>query len=168
MHQKDKLFEEMNWHDNHVHGFALQEGKDGTGELLMDIDHITKWLCEDGGTFAFMIAPSTLTFHEVFNLKINVDYANPSMAIAPLSIHEIRRESFQYQNGCASYRWHIVLNSPIGEISFEAPGFSQRARGEAVKSKSQCLTPEVRSSSTFSASRHPGTCDMPLGSDASD
>jgi hypothetical protein len=150
--QKDRSFEEMNWHDNHVHGFTIQEGADGTGELLLDIDHITEWLCQ-GNTFAFLIAPATLTFHQVFNLVIDIDYTSPSKAIAPLSIHRVHRESFQYPNGHSSYKWRIELNSPRGEMSFEAPGFSQRATGDTIKSESQRLSPAVRALQAFGTSR---------------
>jgi hypothetical protein len=143
--QKMNVFEEMGWHDNHVHAFTIRAGNDGTGELLLDIDHITEWLCEENGAYAFMIVPSTLTFHQVFNLVVAIDYASPSMAIAPISIHEIHREPLQYANGYASYKWRIELNCPTGEISFEAPGFSQLARAGAIKSQSQCLSTEARS-----------------------
>lgn len=38
-------FGEGNWHDNAIHGFRVVEGPDMcSGELILDIDHITEWL----------------------------------------------------------------------------------------------------------------------------
>ena len=140
-----QAFEQMNWHDNHVHALAIDAGENGTGELVLDIDHITEWLCGEGNSFAFMVVPSTLTFHEVFNLAIAINYATPSIAIGPFSIHQVHRESIQYSNGYSSFKWRIELNCPNGEITFEAPGFSQSARGKPVRSEKQFMSAEERS-----------------------
>jgi hypothetical protein len=142
--QTEKAFSEFNWHDNHVHAFTIESGVDGTGKLLLDIDHITEWLCEEPVDYAFMVAPATLTFHQVFNLTVSIDYSSPSMAIAPFSIHQIHREALEYPTGYASFKWRIELNSPSGEISFEAPSFSQHVRSEAQRSKNQWLSREAR------------------------
>ncbi len=138
-------FEQMNWHDNHVHALAIEAGEDGTGKLVLDIDHIAEWICCSDNSFAFMIVPSTLTFHEVSNLAIAINYAARSIGVTPFSIHQIHREPIQYPNGYATFKWRIELNCPDGEITFEAPSFSQISRCNAIRSEKQFLSVEERS-----------------------
>jgi len=40
----DADFSDLSWHDNSVHAFRVIEGKDGAGELFLDIDHIVEWI----------------------------------------------------------------------------------------------------------------------------
>ena len=42
----DQQFNQMSWHDNHVHGFRLVAGTDGSGELILELDHIVEWIRE--------------------------------------------------------------------------------------------------------------------------
>jgi hypothetical protein len=37
-------FEEMSWHDVHVHGLRIRAGDENGGELELDIDFIVEWL----------------------------------------------------------------------------------------------------------------------------
>nr|CAP48331.1 putative integron gene cassette protein [uncultured bacterium] len=137
-------FEEMNWHDNHVRGFSIREGKSGAGELVLDIDYITQWNCEPDHSYSFLIQPATLTFHEASDLVITLNYASMTLALVPPAIHSISREPYQYPNGYREFAWRIEFNVPNGEITFKASSFSQQARGEAAKSDSQFLPAEVR------------------------
>jgi hypothetical protein len=128
-------FEHLSWHDNHIHAFRIVEGSDGSGELVLDIDHILQWI-PGNPTYSFQVAPAVLTFHEVFALRVLVDYTVPSAAIGPASIHEITREP--------QGLWRIVLNWPSGEISFTSPGFTLRLSGPVVETCAQHLSPEER------------------------
>jgi hypothetical protein len=70
-------FDEMSWHDNHVHSLRVLEGENGAGELLLDLDYILEWLkCTD--SMRFDLVPATLRFTGVTNLRIFLDYASPS------------------------------------------------------------------------------------------
>lgn len=65
-------FEQMGWHDCTIYGMALKEGDDVlSNELYFDIDYIFKWIYpeQDESSFSFWIAPCTLIFKQVFNLK---------------------------------------------------------------------------------------------------
>src|SRR5580765_4389158 len=77
-------FDTMSWHDCHVYGFALEEKEHGTGDLILDIDFIVEWLCHTDRHFEFRIAPATLTFHNIFGLRFELDYT--SAAISPFAI----------------------------------------------------------------------------------
>jgi hypothetical protein len=139
-HWTDQEFADLSWHDNHIHGFRILEGEDGTGELLLDIDFILQWLCDaESKECTFRIAPATLAFRQVSDLRITLDYVSESAVVAPVSIGEIRREPRVYPNGFSSYHWRIELNWPSGLIEFEASGFSQELRAEPVLTDVQFL-----------------------------
>lgn len=74
-------FERLSWHDNHVHGLRIVEGEHGSGELVLDIDHIVEWLPPVEGSCRFLLAPATLTFHEVYDLRIEIDYTAPATQV---------------------------------------------------------------------------------------
>jgi hypothetical protein len=130
----------ISWHDNHVHGLVFRAGPDGTtGDLLLDLDFITEWLHPKPGSLQFRVAPATLSFREVSDLRIELDYAQPQAAMTPFSIGELSRETFIFPNGYLSYRWHIAVNCPSGSIEFISPGFHQALRGPARLSDTQVL-----------------------------
>jgi hypothetical protein len=135
-------FDEMSWHDNHVHGLRIREGHHGHGELDLDIDYILEWLCPNEGTFAFRVAPATLTFINVFDLRIEIDYAAATAGITPFSIDGITREA---AGSGGDPRWTLELNWPKGAISFTASGFRQILRAPAIVTSSQTLTEHERS-----------------------
>ena len=137
----DAHFDQMNWHDNHVHGIGIREGQWGAGELSLDIDYILEWLPAKDGTVAFRIAPARLTFSEVTDLRIDLDYASASAGLGPFSMDGISR---------AGNAWTITVNWPPGSITFSAAGFVQTLTGSPVVSKAQCLTAKERTSSGLS------------------
>jgi hypothetical protein len=137
-------FDSMSWHDNHVHALRLVEGADGTGDLILDVDHIVEWLSAPDHGFRFRILPVTLTFHGVFFLHMSLDYATPTAAFGPFMIHGIERRLEQRER-CAAQLWKIDISWPQGQLEFEARGFTQRGFGEPILSEGQSLTPQQRS-----------------------
>jgi hypothetical protein len=137
-------FSEMSWHDNHVHGFSIRGGEHGSGELILDLDYIVEWICGVGERAQFRVAPATLAFQQVTDLRIDLDYASVTAALGPFSIGEIRREPIQYPTGWTTYRWTIDVNWPRGAITFQAPGFTQVLRGPAMVTSEQWLDPAER------------------------
>jgi hypothetical protein len=77
-------FEDLGWHDNHVHGFAIREGEYGAGRLVLDLDYICEWRCGVDRRCTFMLAPADLVFRDVTELRINVDFKD--LSLGPLSI----------------------------------------------------------------------------------
>lgn len=139
----DSQFEEMSWHDNHVHGLRIRKGEYGCGELELDLDYILEWLRPTETTFAFRLAPATLTFLDVFGLRIEIDYAAPGAGMTPFSISEITRE--RSPDG-GMPQWKIELNWPQGAISFSAAGFKQTLRAAPIVSGCQSLGHQERAS----------------------
>ncbi|MDZ4076523.1 MAG: hypothetical protein U1E04_17440 [Hylemonella sp.] len=141
-------FEGNRWHDNAIHGFRMVEGADGcSGELVLDIDFIVEWLSPESGNnaFSFRIAPADLTFHDVTELVISIDYASSTAALQPMTIHEIHREAVTYQNGHSSFAWRLEINWPRNSsISFSSSGFTQVLRKQPISSGAQYLRPSER------------------------
>ena len=135
-------FDEMSWHDNHVHALRILPGAHGAGELVLDIDYIAEWIRQADG-IRFRLVPAMLRFTEVTHLRISLDYAASSAALGPFSIHAIERRAEQRERHVAQV-WRIQVNWPVGEISFEASGYEQKATGTAVVSSQQVLSPAER------------------------
>jgi hypothetical protein len=138
-------FETLSWHDVHVHGLRLDTFREseGSADLVLDIDYILQWH-KTGTSFEFTICPATLRFHEVFALRVSLDYAGPTAGMCPFSIDGIERERLVFPTGFTSYRWRIPVNWPRGEIEFQAPGFTQMLAGTPRLHSRQWLAPETR------------------------
>jgi hypothetical protein len=135
----DAEFEGMTWHDNHVHALRIVQGEHGSGQLILDIDHILEWLPSAGGGFRFRIARAELRFLEVSSLKMSVDYAAPSAAFGPFALSAIERRTETRPRYNATI-WTLTLNWPVGQIAFEATGFEQHLVTEPVVTDRQWLT----------------------------
>lgn len=136
-------FETLSWHDCHVYGFTLEEGEYGTAELAFDLDFIVEWLCHPGPPWRFRVAPATLTFHKVFGLRFELDYATPGAGMTPFSLAGVERED-GYPGASPSVRWRLPINWPSGMITFESPGFTQRLRRPPILVDRQRLLSEER------------------------
>ena len=134
----------MSWHDNHVHALRVVAGKHGAGELILDLDYILEWIPGAEGGFQFSLLPATLAFLEVTNLRMSLDYATPTAALGPFSIHAIERHIEPRERYVANL-WTISINWPSGEITFEAQGFEQRGVAPPVTSPNQWLSASQRS-----------------------
>jgi hypothetical protein len=139
-------FENLSWHDCHVYGFRLEEREHGTAEVEFDIDFIVEWLCHDDRSFEFRVAPATLTFHDVFGLRVELDYATVGAGMTPFSIAGIEREDMKYPGGHVAFRWRLPINWPSGVIAFESSGFTQVLRRVPILVGRQALLPHERRS----------------------
>ncbi|NNE84896.1 MAG: hypothetical protein HKN28_13110 [Alphaproteobacteria bacterium] len=135
-------FDDMSWHDNIIYGLQFDMGDafqgDWRHELSFDIDYIADWVKGGERGVQFMVAPATLTFHDVTDLRIDVDFgeSNSRNAINDLSIAGITRTLVDDKQRFPDddyFRWRIELNLPEGsEITFGARGFTQTLRAEPI------------------------------------
>ena len=149
-HTSDADFDRLSWHDDTVYGLRFDVGDpsrgDWHGDLVLDIDHIVEWVCGGAGRARFRVAPATLAFHDVTDLRIAVDWGDSGgrTALNALSIGAISREPVADQRVCLDrpyYRWRIDLNLPPGGgIAFGASGFTQTLRAEPVLLDEQRLS----------------------------
>jgi len=150
-------FERMSWHDNIVYGMQFHVGDafkgDWRHDLSFDIDYIAEWVrsgepgrdSSSGSGMRFRVAPATLTFHEVTDLRIGVDFGDSdcATAITELSIAGITREAVDDPQRFPAgdyFRYRIGFNLPQGgEIAFGARGFTQTLRAAPVLCDEQRL-----------------------------
>jgi hypothetical protein len=127
----DEDFESMSWHDNHVHGMRILNPYEGYDfDLVLDIDHILEWM-KTGKYFKFMVAPATLTFHDVDKLIIDLGLSYKEHLV----IDSIEREEITAEYG-RRFRWRINIQSLMGgkknTIAFNVHGFTQKLTKEPV------------------------------------
>ncbi|MFW5426636.1 MAG: hypothetical protein ACKE8R_05245 [Methylophagaceae bacterium] len=145
MMQCPDKFEEYSWHDNPIHGFRIIEKENCVGDLVLDIDYITEWLCSEENGYNFRIAPADLVFEDITDLVISLDYESCSASMTPPSIHEIRCKSKIYSNGYKSFEWFIEINWPSNcFIKFNSPKFKQALRKKPILSNDQVMNPNER------------------------
>ena len=148
-------FEKFSWHDCRIWGLEFQSGDpdegDWTSDLIVDIDFILEWICRlEGAPTQFRVAPATLAFHGVTDLKINIDWVSTGFQVAlqEIFIDRIDREPIQDQKIFLDrpyYKWTIRLNSPKqGEIVFGAVEFTQTLRAEPILTDKQSLALRYR------------------------
>ncbi len=143
-------FADLSWHDNMLYGWRFDVGDPEIGtwhsDFVLDIDHIVEWVCGTEGSVMFRVAPATLVFHDVTDVKIGIDWGDSGhrTALHPVSIDRITRAPIEIQQICLDrpyYRWQIVLNWPRGgELSFGASDFTQTLRAAPVLQEQQQLT----------------------------
>jgi hypothetical protein len=148
-------FDSFAWHDCHIWGINLRPGdpveQEWASDLEIDIDFIADWVCGSDGAAQFSVAPATLSFHGVTDLRIAMDWGDTGgqVALQAASIDRIEREPVPHQKVFLDqpyYRFRLCLNAPkAGEITFCGVGFTQQLRAEPVRSDRQHLSARERS-----------------------
>lgn len=143
-------FENMGWHDAQLHAVAFADNPDSwTGDLLMDVDYIFKWHdpTPPDDFFSFHIAPCTLIFKNVFELKLNLNTGDFNIGPNEIERIQMQKELKEEYNEEVT-RWMIHLQT--GYITFIADGFTMHVRQEPILTRSQVLTAEQRKGISFS------------------
>ncbi len=111
----DTDFEKMGWHDSNIYKIGLTE------DLALDIDYILQWNKPDieGLPFTFWVAPATVVFKKIRNLRFELDTAfNNTFEIENIEKNET--------DGGTS--WTIITRQ--GDIGFISEGYTQYIRQE--------------------------------------
>ena len=148
-------FDPFCWHDDPVYGLALRLGdpaaNDWRSDLVLDIDHIVEWVRTED-RIRFRIAPATLVFHGVSDLRIDVDWGMRGWQVAPSlpTIDRIERERVREGEqriflDRPYYAWRVAFASPTGgSISFGAVGFDLALRREPTLEDEQRVPASLR------------------------
>ncbi|MGH9908736.1 MAG: hypothetical protein ACRD8U_24520 [Pyrinomonadaceae bacterium] len=139
-------FEQMGWHDVRIHAVAfLPEAY----ELALDIDYIFEWInpAPDKTYFKFWIAPATLVFENVNDLRIDLE---PHLGVELQGIERTepqKPKNVDYID--REIEWHWKLDTPSGEISLRSVGYKQYIRQDPVLTRGQVLDSEARGGFSF-------------------
>ena len=142
-------FEQMNWHDNRLHGIGFAYEIDPFSiELKLDIDYIFKW-CGFGNEpspSGFWISPSTLVFEHPSTMQLEVR-GNSEQYIIEITRDRPRQAS---EKRLRTWRWEVALNISNG-FSFRSSGFMQFTRRQPifVPTPRQSLDLDQRGSISF-------------------
>ena len=137
----DADFEQLSWRDCHLWGLGFHAGdaNDLASELVFDIDFIVDRIeGQEGKPPRYRVAPASLIFEEVTDLRIGLDWGNSGfpLSINPPSIEAIERECVPDRIVYPArryYRWQVRFSwPPSAEVVFKAVGFSQTLRAEPV------------------------------------
>lgn len=160
--RQDKLeidssaFDQVSLHEVRVYAFFLQRQKYEVN-LVLDIDYLAEWALLPDNRFDFLVVPATLTFLDVVDLQIHLDWGQllrreePDGAISSfageLEICDFRR--FAYTDPVyvdQSYlRYELEFWEPQGgRISLGATDFRIVGRQEGVRSDRQTFDPAQR------------------------
>lgn len=146
-------FGRMDWHDSQVYGIAFAGDH---GEFSLDIDYLFEWVCPtpemmtDGEMdLSFWLAPCTLTFEQVRDLKINLMVSSwITLQISQISRANPRQPlRSPYPGKKLEYDWLMVTQQ--GNISFTATSFRQYVRQRPILSDSQVMNLEKRGGIAF-------------------
>ena len=125
-------FDLMGWHDNRIYSLAFLPEE---YQLRLDIDYIFEWVeSNDGNRFeSFWVAPSTLCFENVSNIKFDIDMGQ----YYDLDISEIRRELLGKTPNGKYDSWRYTIETGVGSISLEATNYKMYVRAHPINSESQ-------------------------------
>jgi hypothetical protein len=140
----DNDFEQMGWHDSKIYGIAF---KDDKFELMLDIDYILEWLHpkENESNFKFWVAPATLVFRNVWDLKLSLE-GNLSLEIQDIHRANPRPpKNSKHIEEPFEYDWIIETNN--GEITFQSVGYKQYFRMAPILSDLQKIDSPLRGNS---------------------
>ena len=152
-------FDRISLHDVRVYALLFQR-QEQQGNLILDIDYIAEWPCKEDAERSFLVAPATLTFSDVVDLQIHLDWGDGSIyekqphgviscPSGELIINDFTRSSYTdplYADGPRPYfQYELTFWEPEGSrISLGAKDFKIVSRQVPVRTKEQTLEPAQR------------------------
>ena len=136
-------FTEMGWHDVTVWSMLAAPE---TYEFVFDLDYIFKWLnpAEGETYFRFWVAPATMVFENVNDVKINIESPQGSIEIFDLKCGD----PISTPNGlCTQQTYRFECQE--GEVSLQATGFKMYVRRPPVLISRQKLNINDRGGISF-------------------
>ena len=126
-------FKVMGWHDSIVWGLLSNQEK---FEYLIDLDYIFNWVHPKEGEkqFKFWVAPVTMVFENVYDIKINIESQQGEIEVSDLHMEN----PCKTKNG--KYTEYIFsFECQEGEISLSSTGFKMYVRRKPIFQQHQSL-----------------------------
>ena len=142
----DADFEQMGWHDSHIHAVAFLPEQ---FEVAFDIDYILQWVqpAEDK-YYRFWVAPATLVFENIHDLKFDIE---PFEAVEIADLHKDNPQrpiNAEYIGRDTDWQWRIETHQ--GDITLRAIGYKQYFRRQPLFGRLQSLDLATRGGFSFS------------------
>ncbi|MGD9679390.1 MAG: hypothetical protein AB7V16_13700 [Vulcanibacillus sp.] len=102
--QKD--FDVISFHDCAIHSMYFN---DEEKKFFLDIDFITEWIINPGEAISFKVAPATLVFNNVLDMRIDIDLSCCSKLELP-SIDGVRYVVEKNDNGYIFSKFIVDLH----------------------------------------------------------
>ncbi|MCM2477791.1 hypothetical protein HGO38_30560 [Rhizobium sp. CG5] len=128
----DADFPDMGWHDACVYSLSFPQANQS---VTFDIDYIFKWHWEGEMVRGWDVAPCTLEFTNVSNLKIALSWEDQG----DTTIQNITRNNCRPTPNKKLTIWDYVVELDVGHLTFSATGYTQTSRMRPVFSTSQSL-----------------------------
>jgi len=148
------VFDEISLHDVRVYGLLFQR-ETCEANLILDIDYIAEWPGAKDTERSFLVAPATLTFFDVVDLQIHLDWGERSIYEKPphgviccpsgeLIVDAFRRFAYTdplYTAGPKPYsRYELHFLEPEGaSIFLGARDFKITSRQDPVRCRQQVV-----------------------------
>ena len=143
----DVDFEQMGWHDAHVHAVAFRPE---LFEFWVDLDYIFSWVHPQGDEkyFRFWVAPVTLVFTNVHSLGFEIELYDGGLSVLSLERSEpTKPRNADHMPQQVEWLWRLDCNE--GEIALRSVGYSQFTRRPPALLQAQELTFEERGGISF-------------------
>ena len=151
----NKIYDVYQFHDSLLHGISFFV-EDFQSELRLDIDHILQWPncpSEADETLLFTVSKALLTFFDVTDLSINIDWGESgyTTAVSGVYIDMIERVSIPTSLRLpAYYKWNIVFDDNHSFISFGSSSMAFELIGSGLTVPRQFLLAAERNVSPSS------------------
>ncbi|MDQ4121940.1 MAG: hypothetical protein M3209_10895 [Acidobacteriota bacterium] len=138
-------FEKMNWRDASIYAFAFLPKR---AEFVLDIDYILQRTAQNESQPGFLIAPATLVFENVWELKIELE-PDRQIEIINIARSEPRNpKNPELLNREIEGKWTIETNQ--GDVAFRATGYKQHFKGLPLFGLEKTLDLDLRGGFSFS------------------
>ncbi len=141
---------EPSFHDDCIYAIRLispePDRDDWRSELVLEIDHILKWVKGDGGRYRFVLVQANLCFENVSGLRVSFSFSE--FSLIPLPIDRIERSTEPVKVHGDQYRefsWIIYLNDRAGGLlTFRSTGYHLEKVGKPAEFEEQTIPKHQR------------------------
>lgn len=136
--------DDSQFHDNAIHGISFVT-EDFRSDLCLDIDHIIQWptcAAVENKDPVFTISKAVLTFHDVTDLVINIDWgaSGYTTSVSGFYIVSIEKEKIDTPlRFLEYYKWQVITNQLRSKLTFGASGMSLNLVGAPISVNRQYL-----------------------------
>ena len=125
----EKDFDQMGWHDNKIYAITFNVNN---SEISLDIDYILQWINPEKGEtdFKFKVAPSTLVFRNIYNLKIDFPILDNLFIEDIYRNNPSKPKNAKHIKEQIEYEWTIETGG--GDLIFNSVGFKQVLRKSPI------------------------------------